>query len=81
MTASQEGLHLLFQADLEQQLGRLGDQLAQRVASEPGLETLSECLLHLDARWVSSSRRSAPFSVRSGRLGVDPGRIPYTLQF
>ena len=51
MPTAEERLHLRLEADKEHELGRPGDELAQGVAGEPGLESLRECLLHLHARW------------------------------
>jgi len=50
MVAAQARLHLLPQADLEQELAHPGHEMAKGVALGPGLEILPKSLLHLDAR-------------------------------
>ena len=78
---AEERLHLRLEADLEHELGRPGDELAQGVAGDDSLERLRECLLHLDTRWYPLHGVGSPFSVRSGRSDVPTGRRLYTVPF
>ncbi len=69
VASAEDGVQLLFHADLGRELGRPANELPQGVASEPGFEILSQYLLHLDTRWYSLHGVGPPFSISSGWSG------------